>query len=257
MRKTIQTAGRKAARKPDEAASVGSRAGLDRDRLVDAAIDLLQEKGLDALSTRQLAERLGVKSPALYWHIRDKSELLGLVADAICARMALPASNRSFRERLEDIAWEYRRVLVAHRDAPRLFVELAPTGAHRMKLYDAAVGAFLDAGFAPPEAIAMATFYRNYLLGMVAEEARQSWSTHSNALRPTVVLGSELARLGDESPDYPNLSGAAELLAKIEPEALFRIGLKVLLDGMECRKAEFAQPGKAKRAGGKRPGAKP
>jgi TetR/AcrR family tetracycline transcriptional repressor len=246
MRKSAPAAGRKPVRKSGATASAGSRAGLDRQRVVEAAVDLLQEKGLDALSTRQLAERLGVQSPALYWHVRDKNELLGLVADAICARMRLPSKNASFRGRLEDIAWEYRRVLAAHRDAPRLFAEQAPTGPHRMKLYDVAVGAFLDGGFAPPEAIAMATFYRNYLLGMVAEETRQSWSAHPGALRPAAALGVELARLGHESLEYPNLRGAAGLLARIEPEQLFRLGLKVLLDGMECRQNELARSVPAK-----------
>lgn len=252
MRKKVPAAG-KPVRRPEETASAGSRAGLDRQRLVNAAVDLLREKGLAALSTRQLAERLGVQSPALYWHIRDKNELLGLVADAICARMQLPSKDRSFRGRLEDIAWEYRRVLAIHRDAPRLFAELAPTGPHRMKLYDVAVGAFLDGGFAPPEAIAMATFYRNYLLGMITEEARQLSPAHPDALRPAVALGAELARLGDESTDYPNLRGAAGVLAEIEPEELFRIGLKVLLDGMECRRGELARAVPAKRPPRKRP----
>ena len=195
---------------------------------------------MDAVSTRRLAERLGVKSPALYWHVRNKDELLGLLADVICARMVLPAPSRPFRARLEEIASEYRRVLIAHRDAPRLFAEQAPTGPHRIKLYDAAVGAFLDAGLAAPEAVAMATFYRNFLLGMIAEEARQLSPTRRGGLRPTVALGAELSHLGDELRHYPNLHGAAELLTKIEPEKLFRLGLKVLLDGMECRVTESA-----------------
>jgi hypothetical protein len=155
--------------------------------------------------------------------------------------MVLPATDLSFRERLEGIAWEYRRVLISHRDAPRLFAEQAPTGPHRIGLYDAAVGAFLDAGLAPPEAVAMATFNRNYLLGMITEEARQLWQSRSGALRPNIALGVELSHLGEESSRYPNLRGAAELLANIEPAELFRIGLKVLLDGMECRINEIAR----------------
>jgi hypothetical protein len=114
-----------------------------------------------------------------------------------------------------------------------------------MRLYDAAVGAFLDTGLAPPEAVAMATFYRNYLLGMIAEEARQLWLARPGALRPTLAVGVELSHLGDESRHYPNLRGAAELFANIEPEELFRIGLKVLLDGMECRITEIARSKKA------------
>lgn len=242
----------KRVRAPTAAASAGSRAGLALDQLIDAAIDLLQEVGLDALSTRRLAERLGVKSPALYWHVHNKDELLGLVADAICAQMVLPEAGLSFRQRLEAIAGEYRRVLIAHRDATRLFTEQAPTGPHRIKLYDAAVGVFLDNGFAPPEAVAMATFYRNYLLGMIAEENRQTSPAHSQTLRPTVALGIELSQLDDKARDYPNLQGTAGLLADIDPAELFRIGLKVLLDGMECRLREVAHSAKTTPVGSRR-----
>ncbi len=242
MQKVTPGVSRKPVRAPTAKASAGTRAGLFRDQLVDTALELLQEAGLEALSTRRLAERLGVKSPALYWHVRNKNELLGLIADAICAEMILPAIDLSFRERLEKIAWEYRRILLARRDAPRLFAEQAPTGPHRMKLYDAAAGTFLDAGFVPPEAIAMATLYRNYLLGMISEEARQSSAKQAGSLRPTAALGIELSHLGNVSEHYPNLSGAAELLANIEPEALFRTGLKILLDGMACRIQELKHP---------------
>lgn len=247
MRNPTKGTDQKPIRAPAAAAPTGGRVGLARDQLVDAALQLMQEAGLEALSTRRLAERLGVKSPALYWHVRNKDELLGLIADAICAQMVLPASSLSFRVRLEKIAWEYRRVLVGHRDAPRLFAEQAPTGPHRMKLYDAAIGAFLDTGFAAQEAVAMATFYRNYLLGMVAEEARQSRPAQPGTLRPTLALGVELNHLGEESRHYPNLRGAAKLLANIEPEELFRIGLKILLDGTESRAREIARSKKAPR----------
>lgn len=240
MQKDTPVTGRKPIRAPTAAASAGSRAGLEPERLVDSALELLQEEGLDALSTRRLAKRLGVKSPALYWHVRNKDELLGLVADAICARMVLPPPRLSFRKRLETIASEYRRVLIAQRDAPRLFAEQPPTGPHRMKLYDAAVGAFIEAGLSLPEAIAMATFYRHYLLGMISEEARQLWPARQGTPRPTLALGVELSHLDDASPDYPNLRGAAALLANIEPAELFQIGLKVLLDGIQCHLAELA-----------------
>jgi TetR/AcrR family tetracycline transcriptional repressor len=230
-------------RAPRTNASAGSYAGLERSQLVDAALHLLREAGLEALSTRRVAERLGVKSPALYWHVRDKSELLGLVADAICAHMKLPSKRLSFRRRLADIAWEYRRVLRSYRDAPRLFADQAPTGPHRMRLYDAAIGAFLDAGFAPSIAVSMATFYRNYLLGMVTEETRQSSVERSNVSGATVALGVELAALGDEASRYPNLRRVAGQLVGIDPETLFQIGLDVLLDGMQGR-----VPGKRRRA---------
>ena len=67
-----------------------------------------------------------------------------------------------------------------------------------------------------------------------------------------MALGIELSQLGDNARDYPNLQGAAGLLADIDPTELFRIGLKVLLDGMECRLEEIAHSAKAKSAGSHR-----
>ncbi|HHT8960921.1 TPA: TetR family transcriptional regulator, partial [Burkholderia cenocepacia] len=58
-------------------------ARLTRDTVLRAALDLLDEVGIDGLSTRRLAERLGVQSPTLYWHFRNKAELLDAMAEAI------------------------------------------------------------------------------------------------------------------------------------------------------------------------------
>jgi TetR/AcrR family tetracycline transcriptional repressor len=205
--------------------------------VVSSALALLQDGGLAAISTRRLAERLGVQSPALYWHVRDKQDLLGLVADAICMQMALPSAAQPFRERMKAIAREYRRVLLAYRDAPRLFAEHPPIGPHRMKLYDAAVGTLLDAGFRKDEAVALATFYRHYLLGMIAEEARERAAGGSAGRFPASALGVELEQVAHAERDYPNLAGAAALLRRIEPAALFETGLDVILDGLERRTA--------------------
>lgn len=56
---------------------------------------------------------------------------------------------------------------------------------------------------------------------------------------PAFALGVELLHRDDATRDYPNLSGAAGLLTRIEPERLFAMGLKVFLDGMPCRLDEI------------------
>jgi len=211
-----------------------ARAGLSRQRLIEEALKLLQESGLAGLSTRRLAEKLDVQSPALYWHVRGKDELLQLVADAICAQMVLPAHDRPPRERLEAIAHEYRRVLTAYQDAPRLFAEQPPVGPSRIKLYDAAVGALLDTGFDAPDAIAMATFYRHYLLGMIIEEVRDQQPGHGQAPFSAFALGVELTRLGDAAHAFQNLAGASNVLTSMSPDSLFAMGLNVLLDGLNA-----------------------
>ncbi len=219
--------------------SAGATVLLDRKQVVEEAITLLQETGLDGLSTRRLAVRLNVKSPALYWHVRNKDELLQLVADAICGQMVLPSSKHDFRERLKTIAREYRRVLTTYRDAARLFAEQPPVGPHRMKLYDVAVKTFLDEGFPTREAIAMATLYRHYLLGMITEEMRGKGKGSRSPLVPAYALGLELQHMEEASRDYPSLFSAAKLLTGMQPEKLFTAGLSVILNGLEQRAEEL------------------
>ncbi|MDI5967207.1 TetR/AcrR family transcriptional regulator C-terminal domain-containing protein [Streptantibioticus silvisoli] len=65
---------------------------LRRETVVDAALELLDEVGLDALTTRALTGRLGVRPGALYWHVRDKRELLTAVAERIMDEVFAPAT---------------------------------------------------------------------------------------------------------------------------------------------------------------------
>jgi len=68
---------------------------MDRETIVAAALALLDEVGLDGLTTRRLAAELDVKSPALYWHFRNKQELVDEMARAIqtSGHLRAPASR--------------------------------------------------------------------------------------------------------------------------------------------------------------------
>jgi TetR/AcrR family tetracycline transcriptional repressor len=98
-----------------------------REHIVGAALELLDESGLDGLTMRTLAERMGVRAASLYWHIRDKEQLLGLLAEAILAEVPEPPTDLPWRAQLEAFATEYRRVLHSHRDAARIVLEAQPT----------------------------------------------------------------------------------------------------------------------------------
>jgi TetR/AcrR family tetracycline transcriptional repressor len=154
-----------------ENAAPGSRVGLDRERVVRVALALLDEVGLDELSMRRLAERLGVTAPALYWYVHDKNELLGLLADAISAEMPLPDPDRSWRAELEALARGALRVARAHRDAARILVATLPTGPHRLQAIDALLGLLLRAGFAPADAADVASVLNVYGVGFMLDEA--------------------------------------------------------------------------------------
>src|SRR5262249_44124972 len=84
---------------------------LDQRQIVQAALGLLDEVGFDGLTMRSLAARLGIKAASLYWHVHSKQELLGLLAEEICAPMQEPDRMLPWQKQLELLGNEYRRGL--------------------------------------------------------------------------------------------------------------------------------------------------
>jgi TetR/AcrR family transcriptional regulator, tetracycline repressor protein len=201
--------------------------------VVQAAVALLDEEGLDGLTTRALATRLGVQSPAIYWYVRDKGELLDLVADAICAPAVEPddGGDLGWREQAEIGLCRYRDVLRSHRDAPRLLAERPPNGPVRRRLADLAVGQVLRAGFPEADAAAISLLLGDYVISIVSEEFRIEEQAARSA------TDGEIPWQG--SAEYPNLARIASHLAAVKPNDLFQAGLEVLLDGLELRLARL------------------
>src|SRR5260370_18984633 len=96
---------------------------LDRAQVVNAAIELLDEVGLDGLTLRRLAEELGVQAPALYWHFKNKQELLDQMVVTISATEApvrMPEHGEPWDDWLAQRARDIRRALNSHRDGAML-----------------------------------------------------------------------------------------------------------------------------------------
>jgi TetR/AcrR family tetracycline transcriptional repressor len=144
---------------------------LHLDQVVSAALELLDEVGLDGLTMRTLADRLGVRAASLYWHLRDKEELLGLLAEAINAQTALPIPGATWRAKVEAAAAEYRRVLLAHRDSARIVTGRFGPGPETMRRIEATLRIFVDAGFSLADAADAGYLVANFVPGFVAEES--------------------------------------------------------------------------------------
>jgi len=97
--------------------------------IVDRAISLLDEVGLEALSVRRLAGELGVRPSALYHHFASKAELLAAVADEIVARGRRPTEVVSWQAELELICVELRDTMLRHRDGASLLAAARVDGA--------------------------------------------------------------------------------------------------------------------------------
>jgi AcrR family transcriptional regulator len=99
--------------------------GLTRERLVEAALELISEEGLEALSMRALADRLEVKAASLYWHLRDRRELLELLAESILDSVSRPARAVAWRAGVLATTEALRRRVAAQKDAAQILLEVS------------------------------------------------------------------------------------------------------------------------------------
>jgi AcrR family transcriptional regulator len=125
--------------------------GLTRERLVEAALAWIREEGLDGLSMRALADQLAVKAASLYWHVRDRRELVELLAEAILESVRVPRGNAGWRQSVLDIAAALSRRVAAIKDAERILLEV-PEAIRRSDVYAQLKRHLEAAGLQPGEA---------------------------------------------------------------------------------------------------------
>ncbi|MFC7897877.1 TetR/AcrR family transcriptional regulator [Streptomyces sp. NPDC057381] len=149
------------------------RAPLDRRRVADTALKLLNEVGLDGLTLRAIARELDVKAPALYWHFKDKQALLDEMATEMFRRMvagtALDPAD-SWRERLLKANRGLRAALLGYRDGAKVFSGSRFTGAVHAERMEDDLRLFTAAGLTLPQAVRATTTAYLFTLGFVTEE---------------------------------------------------------------------------------------
>jgi len=200
-------------------------AGLDRARVAATALTLLDEVGLDGLTVRRLATELGVQSPALYWHFRNKQELLDLMAQELQASMetSSPRDDESWPQWTARRARERRRLLLSHRDGARLVAGTRP-GPAIARQAEAELQPLIAAGFTPAQALRSITAIGHYVTGFVMEE--QS-ARHRPQPDPPTSLASAIQ-------DTPTLMAAIREGGPPESDDAFEQGVAMLIDGMQA-----------------------
>src|SRR5229473_6001490 len=125
--------------------------GLSRSRLVAEALGLVQEEGLEAISMRGLADRLNVKAASLYWHVRDRRELLELLAESILESVRPARSRTDWRSAVREAAAALGERVAAQKDANRILLEV-PASLTGSATYATLKGQLEAAGLRPAEA---------------------------------------------------------------------------------------------------------
>lgn len=158
---------------------------LTRTAVIDAALQVLDERGLDGLSTRAVADRLGVRMNTVLWHVKTKARMLELMADAVLADIGYDDLPDAPLERARELTGRYRRTLLAHRDGAALVTGTYSAEPHTLRFADRLVDAFLEAG-ADERQAAWTTWTVNYFtLGLTQEEQAAPKKATNVSTRPS------------------------------------------------------------------------
>jgi len=213
-----------------------ARTHLTRDHIVEAAIRLADAEGLDALSMRRLGQVLDAGATSLYWHVRNKDELLDLVVDRIIGevREEMRASG-SWRADLEETARAIRRALVRHRHIAPVIGSRPTFGPHAVAALEWLIGRLRSAGADVRTALLASQSVINYAAGFAVFECRDPLGVASSEDDRRAFM-EQLSRFVATLPadQFPNTLETLEIGASITPDEQFEYGLRQVLNGIEA-----------------------
>jgi TetR/AcrR family tetracycline transcriptional repressor len=163
--------GKKARGRP--AASDAQKLGCEQ--IVDVALQLLDERGLEALNMRAVAQRLGVQASALYWHLGDKSELVGHMA----LRFYMGAIDEAAGSKTQDqwlwcFGLSFHGALLAHTDAAQLCAIARPQDQDPKSRGDVFAAPLVSLGLTREEALIRVASVISLALGWAVYEQSES-----------------------------------------------------------------------------------
>ena len=205
---------------------------LTRDRILDAALPLVDRRGLDYLTMRSLGEALSVEAMSLYRYFPSKSDLLEGIADRVLAEIVFVEQNRSWREDLGNAVRGLWRVLVAHPNTVPLFLATPTSIPGAQAGVEVMLRLLGRAGFGPGPALRI---WRN-LLAFVLGTALMLRTSRSPAPGRTRPAKPDVAR------DTPLRTAALKDSGVIDHEADFESGLELLLGAIAANRAKPRSP---------------
>ncbi len=215
-------------RMPSQAAQApGDAQPLSLERIVATAIELLDAEGVDGLTMRKLADRVGSGAMSLYWYVDNKETVFDLALDSVLEYRGLPqdAGRQDWRGDVVHMLEDWRACMLRHPWAASLLSRraLGPNMLHRLELLSRTL---VTAGVGHAELNAAIWSLWNHVMGATITRASFGFSDDDMA-----AAQQRLKRLGEQ---YPTIE-SAQLLLDSDWDGAFRKGLGFLLDGLPLR----------------------
>jgi AcrR family transcriptional regulator len=204
-----------------------SRAPLSRERVLQAALALADEGGVEAVSMRRLGHALGVEAMSLYRHVADKEAILDGIADLVMDEVEVPSPDLDWRTSIRRSAISTHEALRRHPWAGSVLESRLNPGPARLRYLDAVVGVLRGAGFDTATVARAFMALDSHTYGFTMQELAFPFDAASAA----DVAEEMAARVFADG--YPNLAAMAELTMSGAQLLDFEFGLDLLLDGLE------------------------
>lgn len=192
---------------------------LSRPGIRDAALEVIDRDGLEALTMRRLADSLGVKAASLYGHVPTKQDVLDLIANRLTAQVDTSGFEVGWREGLHRWGHSYLPPLRAHPNAAPIVAAGAGGREDFLAMADAVHGGLLRWGWPPRLATQIAASVKYLVIGAA-----------------TTPFAAGFSREAVDHEQYPHL-GQAHLLPDRQQQiddASFELALQCLLDGLSA-----------------------
>lgn len=183
---------------------------IDKDKIVAEALNLLNDVGLERLTTRALALRLGVQQPALYWHFKDRRALLDAMNDAMMARLILapPLPGMTWQDHLFETGKGMHGALMAYRDGAQIH---AGTRANR-GLLEQQMTSLVAAGLPIPLAVQLLVSIGRFVVGWALEEQAEPMAMPGTVPQPGSLASQSILALQDMGDDVAFEAGLRMLI---------------------------------------------
>jgi AcrR family transcriptional regulator len=205
----------------------GQRAGLTLDTILVEARQLARDEGVERLTMRALADRLGVAPNALYSYVADKSALVDELLDAVLGDVATSdLDTMGWRDGLIELMRRSRGLLLSQADLLPRFLSRPARGPNAIRLGEASLALLARAGLDGARAVEALRVLLVYTFGYAAMEAprRAEPEPDRRRIRSATAFAS--------SPDRPRMASLAEPLSRPATDATFELGLGWVLDGI-------------------------
>ncbi|HZG12948.1 TetR/AcrR family transcriptional regulator C-terminal domain-containing protein [Kurthia gibsonii] len=215
-----------------------SQPQISEDKILEASWAILGEEGIEKLSMRKLAERLGIQAPSLYWYFKSKQDLYQRLANDI-ARIILSElkSEGEWKEQLHDFAVTTKNVLKRYPCSTQIMMMTLPNEPNLIRFTNRLLQCVEDTSLTEEQKIQVVTTMLNYVYFFVLDDYQHQLNVAAMSKQRDELPGEELIALLNTMPEkevglFRNLfmNGLFEMMGTNQA---FEFGLKVILLGIE------------------------